>query len=95
MSGGSNVAQGKSATQGSTWKNNAYFSASNAIDGDSFTFAHTAMNGDGLDWLEIDLEGTYTIESLSIVNRHMQLFHCSPMRESWLMELGLGIPAEC
>jgi hypothetical protein len=25
----------------------------------------------------------------------MQLFHCSPMRESWLMELGLGIPAEC
>lgn len=70
MSGGSNVAQGKSATQGSTWNNDVYFSASNAVDGDISTLAHTAMNGDGSDWLEIDLEGSYAIDSFLISNRY-------------------------
>jgi hypothetical protein len=68
MSDGSNVAQGKSATQGSTWNNDDKFSASNAVDGDVSTLALTAM--DGSDWLEIDLEGSYRIDSFSILNRY-------------------------
>jgi hypothetical protein len=43
VSEGSNVAVGKSATQGSTHNNKPWMSASKAIDGNNSTFSHTAM----------------------------------------------------
>lgn len=68
MSGGSNVAQGKSATQGSTWNDKPWMAASSAIDGNNSTFSHTGMNG--CDWLEINLGGSYPISSISFLNRY-------------------------
>ena len=41
ISGGVNIAIGKTATQGSTYRNKAKFVASNTIDGDMATFSHT------------------------------------------------------
>eukprot|EP00956_Cyclotella_meneghiniana_P001274 scaffold1368_cov68-Cyclotella_meneghiniana.AAC.10 len=42
-----------------------------AVDGDLKTFTHTYMVG-SFEWWEIDLGGTYSIESLKIYNRWCQ-----------------------
>ena len=68
VSEGSNVAVGKSATQGSTWNDKPWMAASSAIDGNNSTFSHTGMNG--CDWLEINLGGSYPISSISFLNRY-------------------------
>ena len=67
ISGGSNVAPGTTATQGSTFKNKAKFAASNAIDGDMATFSHTKK--DGCNWLEIDLGSSLEIDGVVLHNR--------------------------
>ena len=65
--GGINVALGKTATQGSTFRNKAKFDASNAIDGDMETFSHTQKKG--CNWLEIDLGSSLEIEGVVLHNR--------------------------
>lgn len=67
LSGGTNVVYGKTATQGSTFRNEMRFSALKAIDRDMTTFSHAAHNGCG--WLEIDLGGPHDIESVTLYNR--------------------------
>ena len=64
ISSGMNVAQGKLAFQSSTLKDK--FDASKAVDGNSNSFSHTKG---GLPWWEVDLGGSYPIESVHIANR--------------------------
>lgn len=64
-----NVAVGKTASHSLTL---GAKDASNAIDGDFGTFSHTADNGPDADWLEIDLEGLYSIDTFIIHNRWCQ-----------------------
>ena len=64
ISEGSNVALGKSATQGSTLK---HFDAARAIDGDVGTFSHTDP-GACSNW-EVDLGELKPIHSITIKNR--------------------------
>jgi hypothetical protein len=68
FSGGVNVAVGKSAVQSSTFTSakGKKFSAHNAIDGNFDSFSHT---DDINSWLEVDLEDTFSIESIEIFNR--------------------------
>jgi hypothetical protein len=66
---GINVAQGKSASQSSTYVTPASgesFPASLAIDGNTNTFSHTK---DSNAWLEVDLGSSFDISSLNILNR--------------------------
>lgn len=73
LSGNVNVALGKTATQSSTLKtNNDKFGADNAIDGDSVTFSHT---GDANPWWMVDLEASFSVESVVIMNRWCQDFN--------------------
>jgi hypothetical protein len=67
---GINVAQGKSASQSSTFENpiGISFSASKVIDGNTNTFSHTGFN-DPVPWLEVDLESIYEISSVRLLNR--------------------------
>jgi hypothetical protein len=64
VSGGLNVAQGKTASQSSTYGNKY---ASNAVDGSTSTFSHT--NDRGFSWWMVDLGQPFDIESINIVNR--------------------------
>ena len=69
---GVDIAQGKNATQSSTWVapwNGKSFNASNAVDGKYWTFSRT---NDANAWLEVDLGGDFAIESLDILNRWCQ-----------------------
>jgi hypothetical protein len=65
ISGGVNVARGKSARQSSTLRNK--FHASRAVDGNLNSFSHT--NSKGVQWWEVDLEEAKPIESVVIGNR--------------------------
>eukprot|EP00804_Cyclotella_cryptica_P007675 CCRYP_001308-RA/>CCRYP_001308-RA protein AED:0.08 eAED:0.08 QI:258/1/1/1/0.37/0.33/9/235/705 len=64
---GEEIAQGKTATQSSTYNNNVKFAASRAVDGNSLTFSHTANAG--ASW-EVDLAGPHNISYVSIKNRY-------------------------
>ena len=69
-SSGIDVAQGKNATQSSTWVakwNGKSFNASNAVDGKPMTYSRT--NDDSNAWLEVDLGGNFAVGSLDILNR--------------------------
>jgi hypothetical protein len=68
LSNSVNVAVDKTATHSDTHKT---FDASYAIDGDEGTFSHTGMadGPNGTDWLEIDLGGLYSIDTIVIHNR--------------------------
>jgi hypothetical protein len=65
---GANVAEGKTATQSSTFvtKSGRSFDAYHAVDGDHDTFSHT---NDANPWLEIDLGDSSEISSVRILNR--------------------------
>ena len=63
FSSGTNIAEGKSATQSSNWKN---LVASRAVDGRMNTFSHTA---DSSPWIEVDLGSDADVESVVIKNR--------------------------
>lgn len=63
-----NVALGKTATQSADFKGNTRFSASRAVDGNANTFSHT--RSDNCAWWTVDLGGTYTINSIKILNRY-------------------------
>jgi hypothetical protein len=65
---GANVAEGKTATQSSTFRTTSgrSFDAYLAIDGDHDTFSHT---NDANPWLEIDLGKSGEISSVEILNR--------------------------
>lgn len=65
ISSGANVAEGKTAIQSSTMKNK--FPASYAVDGNANTFSHTKSAG--YNWFQVDLENSFVIESVEIVNR--------------------------
>jgi hypothetical protein len=68
LSSGSNVASGKSATQGSNFKGDSNkFGAHKAVDGNEGTFSHTEV--DACSWWEVDLGGAFAIESVKIMNR--------------------------
>jgi hypothetical protein len=67
-SSGINIAQGKSASQSSTYvaASGKTFPASNVVDGVTSTFSHTNdING----WLEVDLGSSFDISSVNILNR--------------------------
>lgn len=71
---GVNVAQGKSATQSSTWVapwNGKHFNASNAVDGKLWTYSRT---DDANAWLQVDLGESFALKSLDILNRWCQDF---------------------
>lgn len=59
-----NVALNKQATQSSTLRQK--FVASNAVDGNSLTFSHT---DDADAYFEVDLNDTFDLENVVIVNR--------------------------
>jgi hypothetical protein len=65
---GANVAEGKTATQSSTFRTTSgrSFDAYLAIDGDHDTFSHT---NDANPWFEIDLGKSGEISSVEILNR--------------------------
>jgi hypothetical protein len=68
ISDGKNVALGKTASQGSTYKDRPIFNASKAVDGmDSGMFSHTA---DTNVWWEVDLNGTVEVDQVLIKNRY-------------------------
>ena len=46
------------------------YSASNALDGDENSFAHTLSTKPGPHFLEVDLAAMYTITSITVVNRN-------------------------
>jgi hypothetical protein len=72
FSNGANVALGKAASQSSTYRQNPRFPATKATDGtvDVRTeFTHTDHTVEKFGWLEIDLEGTYPIDTVVIYNR--------------------------
>ena len=64
----SNIAVGKDATQSSDFKGKAMFAASKAVDGNKNSFSHTGRSGCGV-WWEVDLEDSFPIESIKILNR--------------------------
>eukprot|EP00804_Cyclotella_cryptica_P000077 CCRYP_013734-RC/>CCRYP_013734-RC protein AED:0.05 eAED:0.05 QI:386/1/1/1/0.62/0.55/9/209/1800 len=64
-SSGVNIARGKTATQSSTLNS---LVASNAVDGNSGTFSHTT-NSSPYSWWQVDLGGTFPIESIKVLNR--------------------------
>jgi hypothetical protein len=68
LSGGTNVALGKKASQSSTFvtRTGKYLLASEAIDGDLTSFSHT---NDKNAWLEVDLKGTFPVNLITIFNR--------------------------
>jgi hypothetical protein len=68
FSQGVNVALQATAIQSSTFVSGSgtSFGASNAIDGDHSTFSHTR---DASSWWEVDLGGSYSVESVNIKNR--------------------------
>ena len=63
---GANVALQGKATQSSDRNNGQLLAASRAIDGDNITFSHT--NDLNAFW-EVDLDQSYSIESITILNR--------------------------
>jgi hypothetical protein len=65
FSSGVNVAQGKNARQSSTLN---IFEANRAVDGRNLSFSHTNDQGD-FPWWEVDLDGSYPVESVKILNR--------------------------
>eukprot|EP00956_Cyclotella_meneghiniana_P031653 scaffold83776_cov22-Cyclotella_meneghiniana.AAC.2 len=68
FSSGTNVALGKAATQSSTFKGkDEKFGANMAVDGNLDSFSHTG--GGSFEWWEVDLGGSYPIESVKIYNR--------------------------
>jgi len=70
LSEGVNVALGKIATQSSTVQDNdGKFGADKAIDGDKVTFSHTRH---GNSWWMVDLEASFSVESVVILNRWCQ-----------------------
>ena len=70
MSGGSNIALGKSTSQSSTYKNNeAQFGSANAVDNNQGTFSHTDANAVGLAWYELNLGSEQNIDSITIFNK--------------------------
>jgi hypothetical protein len=68
ISKGSNVALGKVATRSSDFKGKAMFSASKAVDGNVNSFSHTGRSECGV-WWEVNLEDSFPIESIKILNR--------------------------
>ena len=58
-----NVARGKNTTQSSVLKT---YGANLAVDGDIRTFSHTS---DGNAWIQIDLQASYYVHSINILNR--------------------------
>ena len=66
-SSGSNIVFGKTVTQSSTFQGRDDFAAYMAVDGDLATFSHTRARS--VEWWEIDLDGSYPIESMKIYNR--------------------------
>ena len=68
FSDGVDVALTGSASQSSTFKNNANkFGASNAIDNDGSDFSHT--DGAGGSWWQVDLSNAVDVQSIEIDNR--------------------------
>ena len=68
FSSGVNVALNKPALQSSTLKSMA---ASRAVDGSKETFSHTTSEST-FSWWEVDLEGSFPIDSVTIWNRYCQ-----------------------
>lgn len=66
---GEEVAQGKTATQSSNYRNDIKFAASHALDGDISTFSHTY---DAAATWKVDLAQVYNISLISIKNRYCQ-----------------------
>jgi hypothetical protein len=68
LSAGENVALNKAATQSSTLRS---FAAGNAVDGatGSTSFSHTNPVKK-FAWWEVDMQGTYAVDEVSIVNRY-------------------------
>jgi len=64
---GEEVAQGKNATQSSTYNQSSQFAASRALDGDYSTFSHTS---DVAPSWEVNLAHDYNISFVSIKNRY-------------------------
>ena len=62
-----NIASGKTATQSTTY-NAQHDGPEKALDGIESSFTHTQCN-QAAPWWEVDLEDTYTISSMKIVNR--------------------------
>lgn len=58
-----NVAKGKLATQSSVFKS---YGANLAVDGDIRTFSHT---NDDSAWIHIDLQKSYYVHSINVLNR--------------------------
>jgi hypothetical protein len=71
ISTGVNVAFGKDATQSSDFKGKAMFAASKAVDDNENSFSHTGRSECGV-WWEVDLEDSFPIESIKILNRWCQ-----------------------
>jgi hypothetical protein len=67
----SNIAVGKDATQSFDFKGKAMFAASKAVDGNKNSFSHTGRSGCGV-WWEVDLEDSFPIEPIKILNRWCQ-----------------------
>lgn len=70
FSNGENVAVGKAASQSSTYRENPRFPAAKATDGtvDVRTeFTHTDHTVEKFGWLEINLPGTYPIDTVVII----------------------------
>jgi hypothetical protein len=63
-----NVAQGKTASQSSTWSSTT--PASNAVDGNLSTMSHTSSELNA--WWMVDLGGVFNISEISIWNRQEQ-----------------------
>lgn len=60
-----NIAEGKAATQSSTWSGST--PAGNAVDGDAATFSHTNFQLNA--WWAVDLGSLHDIFELSVLNR--------------------------
>jgi hypothetical protein len=69
LSSNVNKALNKSASQSSDFNQKTV--ASNAVDGETDSFSHTATS-DANAWWEVDLGDDYPIESVNIVNRYCQ-----------------------
>lgn len=60
------LSSGKPASQSSTFQTQ---NAALVVDGDDSTFSHTKCYEGYAQWWKVDLEGTYTIASVNMVNR--------------------------
>ena len=79
MSGGVNVARGKSTSQSTTLRGDeTMFGSANAVDNNNGTFCHTDPNAVGIAWFELDLRAEHSIESITILNKWCNNFKDQP-----------------